>query len=80
MSAFEPSAFAFSPAHAARFSGLGLTRIKTLVRTGVLPKRKDGRRTIILRSDIEAYLKNLDVETAPATAHGKRGRFAAVRP
>ena len=33
---FEPNAFAFSPANASRFSSLGLTRIKALLRSRVL--------------------------------------------
>jgi excisionase family DNA binding protein len=59
MPVFEPTAFAFSPANAARFSGLGLTRVKALLRDGTIPRHKDGRRTLILRSDIEAYLTRL---------------------
>ena len=43
MPAFDPLAYAFSPAHAARFSGLSLTRIKTLLREGVLACRRDGK-------------------------------------
>ena len=54
MSDFESQAFAFSPANAARYSSLGLTRIKTLLRTRVLPFHKDGKRTLVLRSDLEA--------------------------
>ena len=40
----DPNAFAYSPADAARFCGLGLTRIKALLRDGTIPHRKDGRR------------------------------------
>lgn len=41
--------------------GLGLTKINELIKTGELPARKAGRRTLVLRSDVEAFLKNLPV-------------------
>jgi hypothetical protein len=73
---FEPNAFAFSPANASRFSSLGLTRIKALLRSRVLPFHKDGKRTVILRSDLEAYLIGLADKAAPRP-RGARGRFAS---
>lgn len=76
---FEPQAFAFSPADAARFAGLGLTRIKALLSIGALPFHKDGRRTLILRADLESYLLNLKTASVPVP-RGDHGRFApAVR-
>jgi excisionase family DNA binding protein len=51
--------FAFSPAGAAGYSSLSLTRIKQLMRSKALPFHKDGRRTVILRSDLETYLVGL---------------------
>jgi excisionase family DNA binding protein len=76
----DPNAFAYSPADAARFCGLGLTRIKALLRDGTIAHRKDGRRTLVLRSDIEAYLTSL--AAGRLTIHrGERGRFTpAMRP
>ena len=50
MPELAPLPFAFSPADAARYSSLGLTGIKTLLRTGVLPFHKGGRRTLVLRA------------------------------
>lgn len=41
--------------------GLGLTRINELIKSGELPARKAGRRTLILRTDVEAFLQNLPV-------------------
>jgi excisionase family DNA binding protein len=71
----DPNAFAYSPADAARFCGLGLTRIKALLRDGAIAHRKDGRRTLVLRSDIEAYLTSL--AAGRLNIHrGERGRFA----
>jgi hypothetical protein len=43
----------FSPAGAARYSGIDLTRIKAYMRSGALPFHKDGRRTVILGPDID---------------------------
>jgi len=66
--------YALSPKAAAIFCGLGLTRIKTLIRDRVLPIRKDGRRTLILRADLEAYITSLS--TGPlALPRGARGKF-----
>jgi hypothetical protein len=80
MSDFESQAFAFSPANAARYSSLGLTRIKTLLRTCVLPFHKDGKRTLVLRSDLEAYLSGLGAKVVPKVScrpRGARGRFSS---
>lgn len=77
MATFEPQAFAFSPAHAAQFAGLGLTRIKALLSIGALPFHKDGRRTLILRADLESYLVSLKTASMPLP-RGERGRFAAT--
>ncbi|HEX9238485.1 MAG TPA: helix-turn-helix domain-containing protein [Xanthobacteraceae bacterium] len=74
MSQFEPNAFAFNPANAARFTSLSLTRIKALLRSGKLPKHKDGKRTLVLRSDLEAYMLSLGTQT-PRQARGEHGRF-----
>ena len=78
-STIEILPYAFSPADAARFAGLGLTRIKTLLRTGALPFHKDGKRTLILRTDIETYLTNLAAGRL-SIRRGDQGRFvSAVR-
>jgi excisionase family DNA binding protein len=72
MSAIEP--FAFGPADAAQFTSLSLTRIKQLLRSKALPFHKDGRRTVILRSDLEAYMTSLGTKV-PQRPRGERGRF-----
>lgn len=41
-------------------SGLGRTKLYELLRSGQLPARKLGKRTLILRSDLEAFLSNLE--------------------
>jgi excisionase family DNA binding protein len=73
--------YALSPKAAATFCGLGLTRIKALIRDGVLPIRKDGRRTLILRADLEAYIASLSTGRL-ALPRDACGKFAgkAVRP
>jgi hypothetical protein len=76
MPVFEPNAFAFSPANASRFSSLGLTRIKALLRSRALPFHKDGKRTVILRADLEAYLTSLAAKV-PRRPRGAQGRFVS---
>lgn len=40
-------------------SGLGRTKIYELINAGALSARKLGKRTLILKSDLEAFLSNL---------------------
>lgn len=42
-------------------TGVGQTKIYEAINQGLLPARKYGRRTLILASDLEAFLKNLEV-------------------
>lgn len=42
-----------------RLIGLGKTRINELIKSGELPARKAGRRTLVLRADVEAFLQAL---------------------
>jgi excisionase family DNA binding protein len=66
--------FSLSPANAAIYTGLGLTTIKKLIRTGALVPRKDGRRTLLLRTDLEAYVLSLKTGRG-SVPRGERGRF-----
>jgi excisionase family DNA binding protein len=66
-----------SPAEAAAFVGLGKTRIKQLLRTGAIPFRKDGRRTLILRVDLETFVAGLATERLDIK-RGAHGRFASA--
>jgi len=49
----------YSPEEAAAVSGIGRTRIFSAIGSGELLARKFGRRTVILRKDLEAFLHGL---------------------
>jgi hypothetical protein len=49
----------FSIEEAVGFSGIGRTRIFAAINAGQLVARKFGRRTVILREDMEAFLRAL---------------------
>lgn len=51
--------FAHSISEFARLSGVGRSFIYEQIKAGLLPVRKAGRRTLILRQDGEAWLTNL---------------------
>lgn len=40
-------------------TGLGRTKIYALLKDGVLPAKKIGKRTLVLKSDLEAFLAGL---------------------
>ena len=52
---------AFSVEEAARCADSCRDKIYGAINTGKLRARKDGRRTVILAADLEAYLNNLPV-------------------
>ena len=54
---------------AAATAGVGKTKLYEVINTGALRARKWGKRTIILQSDLEAFLANLEnyVPTAGET-------------
>lgn len=49
---------------AVKASGIGRTTIFDMIKTGRLPAKKLGARTIILRSDLEAFVANLPSRVA----------------
>jgi len=53
---------------AGNFLGCGRSLIYRLIRTGNLPARKLGRRTVVLRRDAEALLERLPLASATARA------------
>lgn len=56
----------FSIEEAVEFSGIGRTRIFAAINAGQLVARKFGRRTVILRRDLESFLDELPAR-APKT-------------
>ena len=52
---------AFNYSQAAAYSGVHFSAIERVVREGRLPARRLGRNIIILKEDIDAFLKSLDV-------------------
>lgn len=60
--------YALSPAEAAEYAGVSETTIRHLIRTGALPAKKAGTRTLVLRSEVERWIDSL-----PAHAAGEEG-------
>ena len=56
--------FSLSIPEAVKASGIGRTTLFDLIKTGRLPAKKLGARTIILRSDLEAFVVNLPSRVA----------------
>lgn len=52
-------------------TGLGRTKIYEAIGTGGLPAKKWGKRTLILKSDLEAFLAGL--EAYPGQAEERHG-------
>ena len=50
---------AFSLADAASAIGVGKSTLHELIATGKLPVRKLGRRSLVLREDLKAYVQSL---------------------
>jgi excisionase family DNA binding protein len=53
------TALALTVEETARMMRIGMTKVYALIAAKELPARKIGRRTIILREDLEAYLRSL---------------------
>ena len=60
---------ACSPEEAALTAGVGRTTIFAEMKAGRLPRRKVGRRTIILMADLHHWLKSLPENTENAPVH-----------
>lgn len=58
---------AYTVLDAVRVCGLSRRTLYRLFEQGTLKPRKSGNRTIILRSDLEAYLSNLPVGVGERT-------------
>lgn len=55
----ETNKFGLTVEDAADLSSIGRTKIFEAIKLGKLTARKDGRRTIILAEELQAYLKSL---------------------
>ena len=55
----QANRLAFSLADAASAIGVGKSTLHELIATGKLPVRKLGRRSLVLREDLEAYVQSL---------------------
>ena len=64
----QANQLAFSLADAASLIGVGKSTLHELIATGKLPVRKLGRRSLILRDDLEAYLHRLPIRGDKAAA------------
>jgi excisionase family DNA binding protein len=62
----QANPLAFSLADAASAIGVGKSTLHELIATGKLPVRKLGRRSLVLREDLEEYLQGLPI-------HGEHG-------
>ena len=49
----------FSIEEACAVTGIGRTKLYEAIKKGLLPAKKYGKRTIILRNDLEEFLSNL---------------------
>jgi len=65
----RPAPLALSVREAARLIGIGPTKIYELFASGEIVPRKIGRRSVVLRADLERFLNNLPT----ADAAGKAG-------
>jgi hypothetical protein len=65
----------------AAYCGVRCSAIESAIRDGVLPARRLGRNIIVLKSDLDSFLTNLDVvaaHTPPSILKRRRERSADV--
>jgi len=55
----EPGKACLSLAETCGLVGAGMTTVRKAIDTGQLPARKLGKRVIVLRADVDQFLKNL---------------------
>lgn len=58
------SQFSFSVKETSQATGIGLTKLYQLINSGALKARKIGKRTIILKEDLEIFLSSLEAYPA----------------
>jgi excisionase family DNA binding protein len=75
------SVIAYTISEACKASGLGRTSVYKLIKSGQLSCRKHGTRTLILESNLRAFLEGLPEHTSQLKPLPKRRRSTAeVRP
>jgi hypothetical protein len=65
----------------AAYCGVRCSAIESVVRDGILPARRLGRNIIILKSDLDAFLANLEAvpaHTPPSILRRRRERSAEI--
>ena len=50
----------YSISEACAMTGIGRTRLYEAIKQGLLPAKKYGKRTILLKDDLECFLNSLD--------------------
>jgi excisionase family DNA binding protein len=65
---FSAQQASFNYSQAAAYAGVHFSAIETVVREGRLPARRLGRNVIILKSDLDVFLKSLELIYPAATA------------
>jgi excisionase family DNA binding protein len=61
MNTLAPTRAAYSVSEVLAMTNLGRDKFYRLVREGKLPARKAGRRTLVLASDLDDFLKSLPI-------------------
>ena len=56
----------FSISEVCELTGLGRTNLYSAINKGFLPAKKFGKRTVILKSDLENFLNNLEGYQTPS--------------
>ena len=71
---------AFSIPAACKVAGVGRTKLYAAIASGALRARKNGAKNVILREDLQSWLRNLPTErdVAPNNPRGRRGVPAAA--
>lgn len=59
----------FTIDHACTLVGVGRTKLYEALDTGKLPAKKWGKRTLILKADLEQYLSKLDAYKPETEVH-----------